>query len=214
LNRSRRLNLLACMLLAGCAPLLAPPPAPTLDPGLLNSIVAQTANAASTQTASVKIESPTTLPTSTLLITTTPSEIPSLTPTFIFILSTPTKPSPTSSSSSGGGGGGDYECEVLSQSPQDNTVFSPGVDFETQWQVSNTGNRTWDKDNIDYRYTSGDKLHKLAVYDLGKDVLVGKLVDLIVKMKSPAGTGSYSTTWNLRMGKETFCTMKLTIRVK
>ena len=213
MNRSRRLNLLACMLLAGCAPLLAPPPAPTLDHGLLNSIVAQTANAASTQTASVRIESPTTLPTSTLLITTTPSEIPSLTPTFIFILSTPTKPSPTSSSS-GGGGGGDYECDVLSQSPQNNTAFSPGTDFETRWQVNNTGTHSWNKDNIDYRYASGAKLHKLAVYDLSEDVAVGKRVDIIVKMKAPAEAGSYSTTWNLRMGKVTFCSMILTIKVK
>jgi len=213
LNISNRIHLLACVLLAGCAPLLAPPPAPTLDPGLLNSIVAQTANAASTQTASVRIESPTTLPTSTLLITTTPSPVPSLTPTFIFILSTPTKPSATAASS-GGGGGGDYDCDVLSQLPKNNTVFSPGVDFETRWQVSNTGTRIWNKDNIDYRYASGDKLHKQAIYDLSKDVPVGKLVDILVKMKSPADAGSYSTTWNLRLGKDAFCTMKLTIIVE
>jgi hypothetical protein len=204
---------LVCTLLAGCAPLLSPPPAPTLDPGTLNSIVAQTANAAASQTASVRIETPTSIPTSTLLITTTPSEVPSVTPTFIFILSTPTKPSPTSSNS-GSSGGGDDECDVLSQLPKNNTVFSPGVDFETRWQVSNTGTSIWNKDNIDYRYASGDKLHKQAIYDLSKDVPVGKLVDIIVKMKSPSDAGSYSTTWNLRQGKDAFCPMKLKIIVE
>ncbi len=210
MKKSIGLILLALLCLAGCAPFLAPPPAPTLAPGKLNTIVAQTANAAATQTALVY--TPTTIPTTTLRITTTPSEVPSITPTFIFILSSPTRPSPTSEASLDDGG--NFACKILDQHPQDNTVFAPEVDFETRWQVQNTGSRLWDQNGVDYRYVSGDHLHKQAIYDLYKDVPVGGMADIIVKMISPDHKGTYSTTWRLRVGQNAFCTMKLTIVVR
>ena len=201
--------LMACVGLVGCAPFFTPVTAPTLDPGTLNSIVVQTANAAGTQTARVGTPNP--IPTSTLLITTTPSEIASITPTFIFVLKTPTKPAPTTTISEDDSG---YACEILDQMPTDDTVFAPDVNFETRWQVRNSGSRVWDSNSMDYRFVSGDVMHKQPIYDLYKDVRLGDLADIIVKMKSPANPGTFSTTWRLRIGNKSFCTMKLTIIVR
>ncbi|OGO36260.1 MAG: hypothetical protein A2Z03_07860 [Chloroflexi bacterium RBG_16_56_8] len=201
----------ATLVVSACAPLLAPPAAPTLDPGTLNTIIAQTAGAAATQTALVSPPTSTLIPTPTLLIATTATEIPSLTPTFIFVLRTPTKPRPTATASRRDA---KYACEVLSQMPEDNVVLSPGTVFVVRWQVKNTGVREWDGDNMDYRFLSGAALHKKSAYDLYKTVPVGGTADIIVDMQAPDNPDTYSTTWYLRVGKNGFCNMRLIIVVE
>jgi hypothetical protein len=197
--------------LSACLPVLAPPPAPTLEPGRLNSIVAQTAAAAATQTAAY-VSTATPIPTTTQLITTTPTEIPSLTPTFIFRLATATKPKPTSSGS--GSSSDSYDCRVLSHSPGDGTSFSPNTDFDARWQVKNTGLKGWDVNSADYRYLSGDKLGLTNLYDFPKTVYIGGRVDLTVHMRAPGKAGTYSTTWQIHIGHDHFCNMQITIEVK
>ena len=209
--------LIVTALILACAPTLAPvsTPAPVFDPNSVNTAIVLTSDAAATQTA--LMQPPTLTPTVTLLPTNTflPSETP--TATFIFILPTSTVPSSTPTpepTQEGSAGGAQFACRIDSQSPADNAVFAQGADFDAVWQVTNTGSNGWDATSADYRYVSGDKIHKTPAYDFSKTVGVGKTTNIIVDMKAPGSNGTYSTTWKISIGKTKFCTMKLTIVVR
>ncbi len=208
LKRNQRVLaiLLAMALLLACAPLATPIAPPTFDLLSINTIIAQTAGAAATQTFVL-------LPTLTITPTFTPvpTEIPSSTPTFIFILPTSTVPSstPTLDQSSE-----PYDCRVLSQSPVDDAAFVPGIAFQARWQVGNIGTQTWGVNSTDYRYVSGAKFHKGGIYDMSTSVPPGEQVDIYVEMWAPTDPGSYTTTWKIKVGKTEFCPMKLKIIVQ
>ena len=213
------LVLLACEIPASALPLLVPP-APTLDDQTFNRMVAQTAAAAATQTAlfaPTPYLSPTLVPTFTPIITTTPSPVPTLTPTFLFLIASPTKPKPTATRTSTAAptsvAGGKYSCQLVSQEPDNGAVFNPNADFDGRWRVRNTGTSKWDQNSTDYRYASGDKFHQQGAYDFPKTVPVGDAVNLIVDMRAPKNAGTYTTRWEIRIGDNHFCTMRLTIEV-
>jgi len=207
------------MVLACVVPSLATPLPPS-DPAAISTFIAQTVNAASTQTARV-------LPTSTSTPTTTPTPrgtdtpTPTATPTVLFILFSPTSlviPTFTAISSGGGTGSGtssdNYACQVVSVSPANGTSLNARDDFDAVWKVKNIGQKSWDKNAVDYFYASGAKLHKVAGYDLNTNVPVGSTTDIIVDMTAPKDAGSYSTTWNLKASSKTFCNLSLRITVK
>jgi hypothetical protein len=211
---------LTLALVLACVPTFAAP-LPTADPNAINTFIAQTANAASTQTAAAQptlTHTPTVTPTQP---TDTPS--PTATATVIFILSTPTQTvSPTSTFViSGGGGGGvtatssaNYSCQVISVSPANGTSFDPRDDFDVTWRVRNNGQRTWDRNSVDFIYDSGDKIHKVAGYDLSANVASGNTTNLGADILAPRNSGTYTTTWTLRVGNEEFCKMSFTMRVR
>jgi hypothetical protein len=205
----------ALALIMACAPSLATPSVPTMDPGAANTFIAQTVNAASTQTAA-SIPSLTPSPTITPTVNTeTPS--PTVTATVIFILSTPTPlVIPTFTSSSGGGGTSseNFSCDVRRVFPANGTTFNSRDDFDAVWTVRNNGQRNWDRTSIDIVYSSGDKIHKVSGYDLDKNVQVGNTIDIGVDMQAPKDPGTYSTTWVMRRGDDNFCTLTLTIAVR
>lgn len=207
LKRNQRMLaiLLAVALLLACAPLATPSAPPTFDLLSINTIIAQTAGAAATQTFVL-------LPTLTITptFTSAPTEIPSSTPTFIFILPTSTVPSSTPTLDISAE---PYDCRVLSQSPVDDASFVPGIAFQARWQVRNIGTQTWGVNTADYRFTSGTKFHKTSVYDMDKSVPPGEQVDIFVEMWAPMDPGTYTTTWKIKVGKTEFCSMKLKIIV-
>ncbi len=205
--------LLIAALVLACAPTLVPAsvPAPTFDPNSINTAIVLTAGAAATQTALMM--PPSLTPTVTMLPSKTPPPTESPTPTFIFILSTATVPSSTPTLDTADSGA-QFACRVDSKTPPDDTVFARGADFDAHWLVTNIGKNAWDSNNADYRYNSGDKLHKAPIYDLNKSVSPGRQTDIVVDMKAPDSTGTYTTTWKITSGKNTFCSMKLTIIVK
>lgn len=199
------------VLLLACAPLVAATqqPAvipPTFDSSSLNTIIAQTAGAAATQTFVLQ---PT--PTHTMTVTRTPTEIPTSTPTFLFLLFTPTVPSstPTLEISSN-----PYACRLVSQDPVNDSMVTRGADFAVLWRVMNVGANAWDSNSVDYHYFGGAKLHKTSAYDLASSVPTGGQIDIIVNMKAPKAEETYLTTWSLRVGKQDFCKLHLTIKTK
>jgi hypothetical protein len=199
--------LLTIGFLLACAPLAPTPVAPpTFDLLSINTLIAQTAAAAATQTFVL-------LPTSTITptLTVAPSETPSPTPTFIFILSTPTVPSATPTLDKSAD---PYACAIVAQNPADETSFVPGIAFQTRWRVRNIGTQTWGVNTADYRYSSGTKFHKAGVYDFNSSVPPGEELDIFVEMWAPMDPGTYSTTWKIKVGKTEFCSMKLKIIVK
>lgn len=203
-------GILALLVILACAPVFAPTsaPVPTFDPNSINTVIALTANSAATRTA--QMLSPTLTPTVTLIPANiyTPTGTPTV--TFIFLLPTftltPTQIQPGSS-------GEQYECQVISQTPAENSTMPKGLPFEARWQVANIGTDVWDSDSADYRYSSGDKIHLTAVYDLNQSVSPGESTDIVVKMQAPTEPDTYSTRWKINIGKTQFCTMKLTIIV-
>jgi len=195
-------------LMLACVPISAPTPSvpPTLDVGLLNTTIAQTAGAAATQTFALL---PTLTPTPTA--TRTPTEVPSSTPTFLYLLFSPTVPTSTPTLDISGQ---PFSCRLDSQTPKDKAVFAPGASFTAHWQVINNGTSLWDSNSADYRFIGGDQLHKQAVYDFPKNVLPGGSVELTVAMQAPTEPGTYTTRWQISTGKERFCSMGIRIVVQ
>jgi hypothetical protein len=209
-KRSRRMPtiLLVVVLALACAPIaVATPPAPpTFNPVSINTIIAQTAGAAATQTFVLQ---PTLTP--TVPPTRTPTEVPTSTPTFLWNIFTPTVPSPTETLEISSN---PYACRLASQSPADNSLVGKNVDFAVLWRVINVGVNAWDGNSVDYHYYDGEKLHKSSAYDLPSSVPTGGQIDIIVNMKAPKEEGVYTTTWSLRVGKENFCKLHLTVEVR
>jgi len=208
----------ALVLIMECVPSFAGPVVPTVNPGAVNTFIAQTVIAASTRTAAA-------IPSATLTPSFTPTqntETPSPTPTstIIFILSSPTSiviPTFTNVSSGGGGGGtssDNFACRVTKVSPANGSTFNPRDDFDAFWTVRNIGQKNWDRTSVDYTYASGAKIHKVSGYDMTSNVKVGETIDLGVDMQAPKDSGNYTTTWTMQSGRKTFCTMTLTINVK
>lgn len=200
---------LAIIILLACAPLATPiiaTPPPTFDLLSVNTSIAQTAGAAATQTFVL-------LPTltSTPTLTVAPTETPSSTPTFIFILPTWTVPPPTSTLDVSSER---YACQVMSQTPANESGFIAGVVFQTRWEVGNIGKEIWDANSSDIRYSSGAKLHRTAVFDLETSIPPGGRLEILVDMRAPMETGAYTTTWRIKVGKTEFCPMKLKIVVQ
>lgn len=203
----------ALALIMACAPSLVTPSVPTVDPGAVSTFIAQTVNAASTQTAA---SIPTLTPTLTITPTVnTETPIPTATSTFIFILSSPTPlVIPTFTSSGGGTSSENFSCHVTRVSPANGSTFDPRDDFDAIWTVRNNGQRNWDRNSIDIIYSSGAKIHKVSGYDLDSNVRVGDSIDVGVDMQAPKDSGSYSTTWVMRRGDKAFCTLTLSIVVR
>ncbi len=187
---------------------------PTPNPVAVNTFIAQTVVAASTQTAA---SLPSATPTNTVTPTprNTETASPTATSTFIFILSSPTPIFVPTFTPVGGGTSSDkLACEILSLSPANGTSYNSRADFDATWTVKNIGKNAWDRNSIDFVYLSGDKFHKVSGYDLSKDVKVGGSIILTVDMKAPKNSGNYTTRWTLRSGDTNFCTMSLTINVR
>lgn len=223
-NRTRKILIwfVAIVMVMACVPAVATP-LPTADPNVINLFIAQTANAAASQTAAV-------LPTSTFTETPTPTPeststpSPTFTSTVIFILSSPTRftiptlPNTTGGGGSTGGGGAtspdNYACQVISVDPANGTAFRPRTDFDATWRVKNVGQKEWGGGTVDVVYDSGAKMHKIAGYDLNVNVKVGDTISIAVDMQSPSNAGSYTTHWVLRASANVFCRMTLTINVQ
>lgn len=189
----------ACVL-----PSVGAPVVPTIDPGAVNTYIAQTANAAATQTVAAL---PTSTPTATFTPTprNTETATPTPTNTVIFLLKTPTPIVPPTIPGSGGSSSG-YACEIVSVYPY-GVTFSPRTNFDATWKVKNTGSKKWDRNNVDFVFSNGDKIHKVSGYDLTKDVSPGQTITLEVSMQAPKTPSNYTTYWTLRDGGISFCKM-------
>lgn len=201
------------ILVLACVPSLATP-FPTVDPDQINQIIAQTANAAATQTAAARPTLTPTVLTPTPQNTFTPS--PTFTSTVIFLLASPTVPTATVVFSLGSSGtsADDFACEVRSVSPVNGTSFNGRADFDVTWKVKNIGQKNWSEGAIDFVFDSGTSMSDTAGYDLPTDVKRQETIDLAVDLEAPRRGGSYTTTWALRRGNNSFCKMSLTINVR
>lgn len=209
-KRTLLIWVIALAWIMACAPSFATPATQAVDPGLIGTFIARTANAASTQTVAM-------LPSTTLTLTSTPTHnletaTPTATSTEIFVFFTPTVPviPPLDTITSSG----NYDCHVTRVSPPNGSNLDTRQDFNVVWTIQNTGKRKWERNNVDYTYSSGAKMHKISSYDLPKDIPIGGTTEVGVDMRAPKTAGSYTTTWALRNGDRVFCPLVITIIVK
>jgi hypothetical protein len=191
-------------------------PVPTLAPGELEVIIAQTAAMAASQTAI--LISPTSTPTLTPSPTVTPSLTPSPTATFIFILPTLTiapgsHPGGTGTDISGSLNKG-FSCRILSTDPPLNTTLPAGEPFNAHWVIQNDGTELWDSSDMDYLFSSGQKIYVgNKARDLDSSIASGETLDIVIEMKAPKDPGSYTTVWKLHRRDESFCSMTIKINI-
>ena len=203
--RKSLLLFVALLVLLACEiPALSTPASPDTAPLPIETIIAGTAAAAQTQTATLR-PPPTQTPTATLIPTGTPTETPTSTATLIFIAPTSVKPFETSSAGS--------QCLVVALKPN-NPVLSPGEKFETEWTLRNTGTVLWLDNNIDFKFTAGKDMHKRDVYDLPTSVPTNGEVVFTVPMIAPNKPGNYTSTWVLASGKDVYCKVSISVTVK
>lgn len=215
IQRRPRTILIATVMIVmlACVPTLpslepASAPLPTFDPNSALTAIVQTARAAATQTA---LMAPPTF-TATVTPTRTPTETPTSTPTFLFLPPPTNTVRPTMISI--GSSGLEFECQIISQDPPNDSLIAKSATFEARWSVANVGKGTWDGNNTDYRYDSGRKMHLQSIYDLPATITPGVIIDLKVSMKAPSEPGIYTTVWKINMGNKSFCPMNLTINVQ
>lgn len=199
-------------ILAGCASptAIAPTAAPTVD--LQPTLIAVKTQAVQTAIANLTQNAPTATPvtptntpqptaTSTLAATATPVP-PTLAPSATFA---PWTLTPTAAA---------FSCSVTSTTPKSTDKITVASNFDGIWVLKNNGTQTWTHSETDIKYVSGTKLQKtLNLLDLSTNVAPGDSYTVTVDMVSPAEAGTYTTVWAVVMGKDTLCTLNLTVTV-
>jgi len=109
-------------------------------------------------------------------------------------------------------------CALLSQSPTDATVFSPGAGFTTTWVLQNTSTTKWDQGEYDVMYLGAANnipMHQGSdVYDLSSTVEPGWTYNVSVPMIAPFEPGFYGEAWQVALGSQTVCPFYVYIEVR
>jgi len=208
------LVLLACVLPGIPAPVASNP---TSAPGSIQTIVVATAGAAQTQTALV-LPPPADTSTATLPPSLTPTETPTATATFIFIIptktNTPTATNPPTATGQFVNQSPGASCELVAQSPANDTVYGSRDQFTAEWTIENTGSETWLASNIDFFHSGGRDMHESDIADLPRNVRTGAQVTLRIEMRAPGNSGTYTSTWTLGTQRDPMCIVSVRIRVE
>jgi hypothetical protein len=199
-------------LLAACAP--APGPA-TPDPAEVQRQVQEAvaltvaAQSAQTEQALALIPEPTNTP---LPTQTEAGVLPSPTPvpptaTAIVIAS------PTTAPVTGSGGGvpvaRDYACNIINQSPRDNSYWKRNKDLDVNWTIVNTGTKAW-RDGLDLVFSSGTNMATTTFVELPA-LKPGEQYKVVLDAVTPSKDGTYTMVWKLEGG---FCFPYISILVE
>jgi uncharacterized protein YraI len=109
------------------------------------------------------------------------------------------------------------QCSLLSQSPEDNSEFTPDTPFTVTWTLKNTGSEAWTTDSYDVRFLGANvqPFHQGADgYDFTSNVEPGWNYAVSVPMIAPPALGPYGEAWAIFKGSENICTFWVYINVK
>ncbi len=169
-----------------------PTSTPTLDLNPLRTEVAATVLAQVAQALALT-------PSATPLPSLTPTARPTSTP--IAAASATPSPSPIASqiatatlSSGTPSGGTENRAQWVSQTIADDTIFAPGETFTMTWRLKNVGTSTWTTAYL-LRFYSGETFGAPKEVLLVREVPPGETIDITLKMKAPARSGSYRSVW-------------------
>jgi len=247
IRRIRNWSATALFLLACISPSFVVPGSTeavkTHVPGILGTMVAQTAAVAQTQTAlSLPTSTYTSIPTGTLFPTRkvlTPTSTPTYIyafPTFTKLTATPTQATPTlptilipvaskdnvtntltvddANATRFPKIPKEWNCTVMGKTPPQGTSVDPKEKFYVSWTIKNTGTRAWTSNTIDFVYTGGFRSDERPIQDLRSTVAPGGSITVKVQLTASKFPGTYNTFWSLRVGNTKFCHMKQTFEVK
>lgn len=154
---------------------------------------------------------PTEIPVTPTTAPITPTAIP-VTPTAVIVQPT-TKP--VVSNAAVATANPDYNCALVSSSPEYRKAYVPGGDFDAHWTIKNTGATSWGISDVDFFHITGPQMHTGAdLLDLSKSVAPGETIEFVFDMVAPAEPGLYQDAWGLRFGTSTFCVVTVNIEVK
>jgi hypothetical protein len=181
------------IILSACRPAAPVEPTPTeLDPNLVYTAAAETAQARLTENALL-------VPTATSTFTPEPSPTPS--PTVEATEVTPqvtlaptTAALPTTA---------DNAVYVSDVTVPDGTVIAPGASFVKTWKIMNSGSTTW---NTSYalEHISDNLMGAEKSVPLTVTVIPNQSIDISVEMVAPTANGSYRGFWRMRNAQGQF----------
>jgi hypothetical protein len=109
-------------------------------------------------------------------------------------------------------------CQLVSQTPPNNSALAANTDYNFTWVIKNTGTTKWDQSEYDVIYvssTSGVSMHSGAdKYDLPSTIEPGQSVTITGTGKTPSTSGPYTETWAIAQGKKVVCPFDVTIQVQ
>jgi len=228
---ARRITLwlIVGLVILGCVtPTAVTSPPSVSEPGSIETTIAQTAQAAQTQTAILVPDTatPTVVSSPTKTLTNTPT--PTATILFLFHTNTSVPTGIFADDGDGGDNSGsssgdsnqdgyvkptatpsEWACRVLAKSPARGAVVTAGTDITADWTVQNTGTKTWPKKGVDVVYESGARLnYGKPYYDIPNGVGPGGTVRITVTMEIPKRDKDYNMRWSLKVGRTNFCSVK------
>lgn len=110
-----------------------------------------------------------------------------------------------------------YDCQLLSKSPDNWTLIKRRTTFDAFWNVKNTGAKVWKPGAVVLNYIEGAKLHSNEkTYALSTYVGPGESTTVVADMITPKAAGTYISTWGLMLtdkSKLVFCTLVVRIVV-
>ncbi len=86
-------------------------------------------------------------------------------------------------------------CSVVSTTPKDYQVMTPGQDFDGVWVLKNTGKVTWTDGQYYITNVSGTIPVEKDVYYIKGDVAVNDSVEVRADMTAPTTSGTYTSNW-------------------
>jgi hypothetical protein len=185
-------------------------PAPTTDPKLIYTQVAETVQAQATQTAAAQVLTPkstnTPLPTDvpSTLAATNSTVLPSTSGTKSPVISTlsgsgtPGLVLPTLAgvpTSTGQAATAPDKMLYVSQTVADGTKVAPGTQFTQSWVLKNVGTTTWNS-TYRVRFYGGNRLG-VDDFEIGKTIAPNSTITLTVQMTAPDKVGQYNSLWVL-----------------
>ena len=201
------------LLLIGCSP--KETAAPTINPDLIYTAAAQTADVRLTQ-----------------IFQSTPSVTPvPPSPTFDAVqtiaaqtasalLTQAAALSPTSQGTitvtaapTGSGPASDLALFVADVTIPDNTVIAPGAAFTKTWRLQNAGMSTWTT-SYSLAFISGEQMGTITSVPLAQSVAPGAQIDISVNMVAPTSAGTYQGWWKMKNASGSFFNESVYVLIK
>jgi hypothetical protein len=184
------------IVLIGCSS--KAPASPTINPDLIYTAAAQTADARLTQIFQSTPSAAPVTPTPTLDATQTAA---AQTASAMLLTQaaalTPTPPGTATSAPNPTGPSGDYAAYVADPTIPDGTVISPGAAFVKTWRLQNAGTTTWTT-SYSLAFVSGEQMGTITSVPLAQSVLPGAQIDVSVDMVAPTNVGTYQGYWKMK----------------
>jgi hypothetical protein len=93
-------------------------------------------------------------------------------------------------------------CQLVSQTPPDNSVLAADTDYNFTWVIKNTSTTKWDQSEYDVIFVSssaGGSIHSVTISGTGK---------------TPINLGPYTETWAIAQGNKIVCPFDVTVQVQ